>query len=69
MMSALCDVFSFYNLGTTNTVKSKNILLESIYNQPEPLTLPFVNTLISGTGLPLSGMNDLTTLTHSFNFE
>ena len=63
------DVFSFYNLGTTNTVKSKNILLESIYNQPEPLTLPFVNTLISGTGLPLSGMNDLTTLTHSFNFE
>jgi len=44
------DIFSFYNLGTTNSVKSKNVLLESVYtapqnqmNLPQPV-LNFVNS-------------------------
>jgi hypothetical protein len=56
------DIFSFYNIGTTNTVKTKNVNLNSIYDSANASSL---NTNFSSF-LPSA---PLSSLSQSFNIN
>jgi hypothetical protein len=74
------DIFSFYNIGTTNTLKSKNINLTSVYEAPNfgpanfnigdilpTLTLPVVNQGVLVNSATYTPNMDLNVLTFFYN--